>query len=77
VRALLAQLREIARRHLADAQRLLPELPAPVRPAFIPLALVPLYLSRMEKADVSPFAGIVEAPQWRRQWALWRAAESA
>jgi phytoene synthase len=28
----------------------------------------------MERPDYDPFKTAVEVPQWRRQWALWRAA---
>ena len=44
------------------------------RPALAPLGLVPLYLEIMERAHYAPFATVVDAPQWRKQWALWRGA---
>jgi phytoene synthase len=28
----------------------------------------------MQRSDYDPFATAVDPPQWRRQWALWRAA---
>jgi 15-cis-phytoene synthase len=72
LRAALAAMRDLARSHLNKAQSAgwAPEIAA----AFLPLAVVPLYLKRMEAPGYRPFATIVEAPQWRRQWALWRAA---
>jgi phytoene synthase len=59
-------LRDHARRHLDDATRKLGALPSAARVAFLPLALVPLYLKRMGRNGKEPIA------QWRRQWALWR-----
>jgi 15-cis-phytoene synthase len=50
--------------YLDDAMARLPALPAKARAAFLPLALVPLYLERERTG------------QWRRQWALWRAARA-
>jgi phytoene synthase len=28
----------------------------------------------MEHRGYDPFSTVIEAPQWRRQWVLWRAA---
>jgi phytoene synthase len=70
----LADLRIEAWRHLADARARIAALPFAWRPAFLPLALVDGYLARMERPDYDPFRTPVEVPQWRRQWALWRAA---
>jgi 15-cis-phytoene synthase len=77
LRAVLAEMRAHARRHLDSAQSLARDLPEQIKPAFLPLALLPLYLTRLERRKNVPFQGIVDAPQWRRQWALWRAANSA
>jgi phytoene synthase len=74
LRAALAELRGFAREHfdLFAARRR--ALPRAVAPAFLPVALVPAYLARMERRDYDPFTTPVEVPQWRRQWLLWRAA---
>jgi phytoene synthase len=48
-------------------------IPEPCAPAFLVAALVPLLLRRLDAAAADPFE-LVEVPQWRRQWALWRAA---
>ena len=72
--AALAALRIDARRHLVGFELLLPVLPAAAMPAFLPLALLPGTLAVMERADYDPFRTPVEVAQWRRQWALWRAA---
>jgi hypothetical protein len=34
---------------------------------------VPALIARLENAAADPFA-LVEVPQWRRQWTIWRAA---
>jgi phytoene synthase len=43
-----------------------------VRPAFVPLAVTPLYLRAMETRGYDPFESLIEPAQWRRQWAMWR-----
>ncbi|MDQ0468782.1 phytoene/squalene synthase family protein [Labrys wisconsinensis] len=73
VKAALAEMRGHARRHLAAAEALRAAVPRAVRAAFLPLALVRPYLGLMERAGYEPFRDAVELPQWRRQWALWRA----
>src|SRR5690606_11178519 len=70
--AALADLRAIARRHLAQVGPLRPTIPAEARPAFRPLALVEPYLRAMERHDYAPFRTPVDLPQWRKIWALWR-----
>lgn len=72
----LAELRDVARRHLADARAGLDALPEDVRRVFLPLALVEPLLARMERRSYDPFASDVEPPQWRRQFSLWRAARA-
>jgi 15-cis-phytoene synthase len=75
--AALAELRGYARgEHDLFAARRGP-LPPAAAPAFLPAALVPAYLDRMERRDYDPFKTPVEVPQWRRQWVLWRAARKA
>jgi phytoene synthase len=75
VRAALAELRLSARRHLEQARNLLAALPVLLAPALLPLALVRPALDRMERRGYQPFK-VGEMQQWRRQWALWRAARS-
>jgi phytoene synthase len=74
LRAALAELRAFARGNLAAFAARRGEFPAAVVPAFLPVALLPAYLARMERRDYDPFTTPVEVPQWRRQWLLWRAA---
>lgn len=69
--AALAHMRTWAADHESKARAALAKLPAVVWPAFVPLAVVPLYLRRMEKLR-DPFRESVEVAAWRRQWAMWR-----
>jgi phytoene synthase len=69
--AALAQLRDLARRHLAAANAAILALPPRALPAFLPVALVRPWLDRLERS--APFAPKDVAP-WRRQWLIWRAA---
>ena len=73
LRAALAEMRLRARAHLAAVHDLLPAAPPAILPALLPVALVRPLLSAMEKPGYEPFVP-VDVPQWRRQWALWRAA---
>jgi len=74
LRAALAELRGVARRHLdvVSARRGL--VSTQTLPAYLPVSLVRGYLDRMERSNYEPFATAIEVPQWRRQWVLWRAA---
>src|SRR5271166_2646423 len=62
--AALAQMRLIARRHLSRARELLPAAPAVLIPAFLPVALAPVTLARMERVDYDPFVPVEILP-WR------------
>jgi phytoene synthase len=72
-RAVLADLRLHARRHLDSARKLLASAPDAILPALLPLAAVRPLLKRMERGGYQPFSP-PELPRWRRQWTLWRAA---
>jgi phytoene synthase len=73
LRAALAELRRVARSHLAQAGQSLPTAPLPVMPALLPVAPVGPTLSRLERSDHDPFVPVEIAP-WRRQLLIWRAA---
>jgi phytoene synthase len=71
--AALAELRGLARRHLAVARERMTEIPVGALPAFLSLALVRPWLDRSDRCDAfSP----AEIPPWRRQWLIWRAARN-
>jgi 15-cis-phytoene synthase len=74
VLAALADLRARARAHLAIFYAKLPGLPEKSRPAFLPACLCEPYLRLMEKPGYDPFKTLIELPQWKRQWILWRAS---
>lgn len=73
LRAALANMRLLARRHLSEARALLPEASETIMPALLTLALVKPELKRMDRRRYDPFAP-GKVPPWRRQWTLWRAA---
>jgi phytoene synthase len=70
--AALAELRAIARSHLAQIP--IDTISADVMPAFLPAALAAPMLGRLER-DHDPFSPRL-LPAWRRQWLLWRAARN-
>jgi phytoene synthase len=72
--AALADFRAQARSHLDRIRNTLAELPDRLVPALLPVALVRAYLARMDRGDYEPFRTVVDVPQWRKQWLLWRAA---
>ena len=72
--AALAELRSVARRHLAAARVEIAGLDPVILPAILPLALVEPQLAAMDRADFDPFRSNAEISQLRRQWILWRAA---
>ena len=73
--AAIDQLIGEAKNHLNTALTLLGDVPAEVRPAFLPLALVRRDLKRMSRADNDPFAPR-PVPRVRLLWTLWRASRS-
>ena len=72
--AALAELRAIARAHLDAFDARLQSLLDKSRPAFLPACLCEPYLRLMEQPGYDPFKTVIELPQWKRQWILWRAA---
>jgi len=71
--AALAELRDVAGRHLDAAHQHAAALPRTAIPALLPVALVRPSLDRLARSD--PFAPS-EFPPWRRQWLIWRAARN-
>jgi 15-cis-phytoene synthase len=72
LRGALAALRDHARAAFGRFRVVTPGIPESCAPAFLAAALVPLLLARLDATAADPFA-TVDVPQWRRQWALWRA----
>ncbi len=72
-RALVAMI-ALANEHLSAFQRVAGKLPVTLRPAFLPLAVVPAYLARLSKADTSVLTKPVQLAVWKCQWLLLRAA---
>lgn len=64
-----------ARKRLSEATAEMPKLPALLKPAFLPAMLTELYLRAAEKAGSDLQSQGCFVPQWRRQWALWRASK--
>ena len=72
--AALADMRALARHHYERAEALRTTITPAAAPAFLPVALVPAYLNAMERRGYDPLRTLVDIPQWRRLWVLWRAA---
>ncbi|MGH6847557.1 MAG: phytoene/squalene synthase family protein [Methylocella sp.] len=72
--AALAELHAITRAHLDIFYAKLPGMPDKSRPAFLPVCLCEPYLRLMEQPGYDPLKTVIELPQWRRQWILWRAS---
>jgi phytoene synthase len=73
LKAALAELREMARAHLAQIP--VADIPAALIPAFLSAAVVAPVLKRLERNAGDPFTPR-PLPQWRRQWLLWRAVRN-
>lgn len=69
LRAALSDLRALARGHFAAMTEA--GVPDALVPALLPVALVPRWLERLDRAQ-EPFQP-VDFPRWRRQWTMWRA----
>jgi 15-cis-phytoene synthase len=74
--AALADMRALARDHYERAWAVRGTITPAVTPAFLHVALVSAYLNAMERRDYDPLRTVVEIPQWRRLWLLWRAARA-
>ena len=62
--ATLHDMRQEARRHHARVRAFKATVAPAIRPAFLPLALVPSYLARMERPGYDPFRTLVDVPGW-------------
>lgn len=71
VRAALASMRELARRHLAAAEYLAKGADPAVLAAIAPVATAGPRLRRLD-SPYNPFEPPPDVSQWRLQWAMWR-----
>ncbi len=67
----LAEMRALARHHYDRALSAAPQMHEGARAALMSLAVVPLYLERMETGSYEPFRTLITAPLWRRLLAMW------
>ena len=74
VAATLADMRGIARLHLAALKRHLPSVEAAALPAYLTTCLVEPTLRLDERGGGDPFHHMPLLPRWRRQWLIWRAS---
>lgn len=72
----LKEMRALTRIHLRKLNDLGSTVPASIRPAFLPVALVEPYLRQMERRSYDPYRTIIGLSPLRRQWTLWRAARA-
>lgn len=70
--AALADMRQLARHHLARFEEQRRSIPAAIRPAFLPVTLVSGYLARMERPGYEPFASVIDTPAWMKIARFWR-----
>ncbi|MGC4025904.1 MAG: phytoene/squalene synthase family protein [Mesorhizobium sp.] len=64
----------LAREHLAAFKSAAATIPPTLRPAFLPVALVPAYLDAIDRRGARAALEVVDIPAWKRHWLLFRAA---
>ncbi len=72
----LKEMRALVRIHLRKLNDLGATVPAAIRPAFLPVALVEPYLRQMERRSYDPYRTIIGLSPLKRQWTLWRTARA-
>jgi 15-cis-phytoene synthase len=73
----LADLRQVARKHLERTRAVRSTISPEIAPAFLATALVEPYLKAMEMPGYNPFQTRVDLPNWKKLWVLWRQAKAA
>jgi phytoene synthase len=73
--AAVGELLDESRQHLDVALTLLGDVPAEVRPVYLPLAVVRRDLARLSRADNDPFTPLIPS-RLSTLWTLWRASRS-
>lgn len=71
-----ADMRALVRRHLSAYAAERATIATVAAPAFLPVAMVEGYLAQMERPGYDPLTSVIDMPNWRRIWRLWRAARS-
>jgi phytoene synthase len=72
---LSAALRELKTRAFAEIESLQGlAIPVAALPAFLPVAVLPRYLARMDRSNFDPFRTPLETSRLRRQFTIWRSA---
>ncbi len=74
LRGACADLRDLARRHLAAYEAGRATIAPAARTAFLPVALVEPYLAAMDRTSYDPLNTSTDIHRWRRVWRLWRAS---
>ncbi|GAA0770574.1 squalene/phytoene synthase family protein [Roseibium denhamense] len=72
--AALSEMRGHVRHHLKRVKAAAGDVPVHCKAAFLPLALVPAFLGKLEADGFDPLKNIAEISQLKRQWILWRAS---
>ncbi|MNF05100.1 hypothetical protein D3C80_2047560 [compost metagenome] len=62
----------LAREHLAIFDKAKKDLPKSLSPAFLPLALVPAYLSSVERLGSKAADQVADLSAIRKQWLMFR-----
>lgn len=71
---IVAAMVALAQEHFAAFERSATELPASLRPAYLPASLSGAYLNKLSAAGASVFKSTPELPAITRQWILFRRA---
>jgi phytoene synthase len=72
----LSELRDKIRERLRQARLLAWTIKPAVMPAFLHVALTQSYLAKLDERRNAVMKSGAEIAQWRKQWALWKAAKS-
>ena len=73
----IQHLTALAAEEVRRARQQLSQLSRPLRPAFLPLALVPRYVTHMQKIAAAPALAGQDINPLGRLWTLWRARHKA
>ncbi len=76
LRDVLSEMRALARHHYEAAITGAVQMDDRARASLMPLAVVPLYLKRMESGSYEPFRSLITASLWRRLLAMWMFARN-